>query len=335
MPALSTQAATIADIAKRTNPSGDGIAPIVEMLSQTNEILTDMVFMEGNLPTGHRVTIRTGLPRVYWRAINQGVPPSKSTTAQVDETVGMLEARSHVDQKLADLNGNTASFRLSEDSAFLEAMNQQQAETMFYGNPGADPRQYLGLSPRYSDLVNSPNKINILDAGGQQTDNTSIWLVGWGDGSVFGTYPKGSQAGLHHEDLGLDDVQDALGGWYRAYKSLYQWDNGLVVKDWRYVVRIANIDVSNLVGETTPANLMKLMARAIDHLPSLGSVTPVFYMNRTVHSMMRIQAMTQTGNVLAIESGLNQFGKSHSWTSFDGIPLRRTDALLNTEARVV
>lgn len=333
MAALSTGAATLADIAKRTNPNGDGIAPVVELLSQTNEILTDAKFMEGNLPTGHRVTIRTGLPQVYWRALNQGVPPSKSTTAQVDETVGMLEARSHVDKKLADLNGNTAAFRLSEDAAFIEAMNQEQASTMFYGNPGSDPRKYLGLAPRYSDL-SATNGDNILSGEGSQSDNTSIWLVVWGDSTVFATYPKGSQAGLNHRDLGEDDVQDSNGGWYRAYKSLYQWDNGLVVKDWRYVVRIANIDVSNLAAESSAADLIKLMARASDRIPAMGMGTPVFYMNRTVHSMLRIQAMNKTSSVLAIESGLNQFGKPHSWTSFDGIPLRKTDGILNTEAAV-
>ena len=39
------------------------------------------------------------------------------------------------------LNGNTAQFRLSEDSAFLEAMNQTQAETMFHGNR-TDPKKF-------------------------------------------------------------------------------------------------------------------------------------------------------------------------------------------------
>ena len=337
MAALSTQAANLVDIAKRTNPNGDGIAPIVELLSQTNEILTDAMFMEGNLPTGHRVTVRTGLPKIYWRALNMGVPASKSTTAQVDETVGMLEARSHVDQKLAELNNNTSAFRLSEDAAFIEGMNQAQAETLFYGNPATDPRQYLGIAPRYSDAVNAGNKANILKGAGTQTDNTSIYLVGWGDSTVFCTYPKGSQAGLNHEDLGLDDVQDANGNWYRAYKSLYQWDNGLVVKDWRYIVRICNIDVSDLVAGIIPpaASLVELMAKATDRIPALGMCRPAFYMNRTVHSALRIQAMNKTSSVLAIESGLNQFGNSYSWTSFDGIPLRKSDAILNTEALVV
>ena len=118
MATLSTSNLTLADWAKRSDP--DGRVPIVaELLSQSNEILDDCVFKEGNLPTGERVVIRTGLPSVYWRALNQGIPNSKSTTAQIDEACGILEARSEVDKDLAMLNGNTAQFRLSEDLSLI------------------------------------------------------------------------------------------------------------------------------------------------------------------------------------------------------------------------
>ena len=186
MTTLATNALTLADWAKRLDPDGK-VPTVAELLSQSNEILEDAVFVEGNLPTGHRVTIRTGLPQVYWRSINQGVPSSKSATAQVDESVGMLEAYCRVDRKLAELNGNTAQFRLSEDSAFLEAMNQTQASTMFYGNPTNDPRQYLGFAPRFSAISGAGNAQNIINGGGASTNNTSIWLVVWGENTAFCT----------------------------------------------------------------------------------------------------------------------------------------------------
>ena len=80
MATLAQSVLTLADWAKRLDPDGK-VPAIVEMLSQTNEVLADMLFKEGNLPTGERTTIRTGLPSVYWRLLNQGVAPSKSTTA--------------------------------------------------------------------------------------------------------------------------------------------------------------------------------------------------------------------------------------------------------------
>lgn len=331
MAILSTGALTLADWAKRLDP--DGRVPVVaELLSQSNEVLEDAVFMEGNLPTGHRVVIRTGLPTVYWRAINQGIPTSKSTTAQVDEACGMLEAYSEVDKDLAELNGNTAQFRLSEDSAFLEAMNQTMASTLFYGNPANDPKQFLGLATRYSS-TSAGNGQNILKGGGSGSVNTSIYLVVWGENSVFCPFPKGSKAGLIHEDLGLNTVWDSNQARYQAYRTHYQWKNGLVVKDWRYVVRIANIDTT-ITNNNLAADLIALMSRALDRIPNLAMGRPVFYMNRTVYSILRLQALNKSNYALSVEKGLTQFGTAASWLSFNGVPLRRVDQLLNTESTV-
>jgi hypothetical protein len=338
MATLATSNLTLADWAKRTDP--DGRIPIIaELLSQSNEVLEDCVFKEGNLPTGERVVIRTGLPGVYWRALNQGIPSTKSTTAQVDEAAGILEARSEVDKDLAMLNGNTAQFRLSEDSAFLEAMNQTQATTMFYGNPGTDPKQYLGLAPRYSSL-SAANAQNILSAGGSGSDNTSVYLVVWGDNTVYCHFPKGSKAGLIHEDLGEQTVYNSDGTRLQAYATRYQWKNGLVVKDWRYVVRICNIDVSDLIAQANTqtaaaaTNIVKLMARSLYRIPNMAMGRAAFYMNRTVHSGLSIAALDKSQYVLKINEGLSQFGVPYSWLSFLGVPLRRVDSLINAEAVV-
>lgn len=339
MAVLASGALTLADWAKRMDPNGR-VPKVAELLSQTNEILEDAVFMEGNLPTGHRLTIRTGLPVVYYRMINQGVPTSKSVTAQVDEACGMLEARSHIDTKLAMLNGNGAEFRLSEDQAFIEAMNQTQAGAMFYGNPGTDPRQFLGFQTRYSSL-SAGNGQNILDAGGTGSNNCSIYLVVWGENTVFCPFPKGSKAGLQHEDLGEGDVLDANNNYFRALRSLYQWDNGLAVKDWRYVVRIANINVTDLTSQsgtqasTAATQIINLMSRALDRVPNLSMGRPVFYANRTLYSMLRVAALNKSNAALSIENALTQFGTPYALTKFLGIPLRKVDQLLNTESRVV
>lgn len=332
MATLAATALTLADWASRQDPDGN-IPEIVELLTQTNEILVDAVFMEGNLPTGHRVVVRTGLPIVYWRALNQGVPTSKSTTATVDETCGMLEAYSEVDVDLVQLNGNSAEFRLSEDAAFLEAMNQTQASTMFYGNPGTDPKTYLGLSPRYSSL-SAANGTNIINGAGAGSDNASIWLVVWGKNTVFCPFPKGSKAGLQHKDLGEDTVKDSDGNQFQALRTHYQWKNGLAVKDWRYVVRIANIDMSNLVGESSAANLIKLMLRAIFRVPNLRAGRPVFYMNRSVAQMLPVQGLNTSSQAVKVQDAINQFGEPIVNMSFMGIPIRLCDQLLNTEATV-
>jgi hypothetical protein len=341
MATLAATNLTLADWAKRTDPNGN-VPIIAELLSQTNEILEDAVFKEGNLPTGERVVIRTGLPTVYWRALNQGIPNSKSTSAQVDEACGMLEARSEVDKDLAMLNGNTAQFRLSEDTAFLEAMNQTQAQTMFYGNPASEPKAYLGLAPRYSS-TSAGNGANVLSAKGSgtysATANTSVYLVVWGDNTVYCPFPKGSKAGLVHEDLGEQTVYDGVNR-MQAYATRYQWKNGLVVKDWRYVVRICNINTTDLIAgtggqaATQASNLIKMMSRALYRIPNQTMGRACFYMNRTVHSGLAIQAMDRSQYVLKVNEGLSQFGMPNSWLSFQGVPIRKVDSLINTESEV-
>lgn len=331
MATLNAGALTLADWAKRLDPNGQ-VATVAELLSQQNEILEDCVFQEGNLPTGHRVVIRTGLPAVYWRQINAGVPSSKSTTATIDEGVGMLEAYSRVDQDLVTLNGNMGAFRLSEAKAFLEAMNQQMATTLIYGNVAADNKTFTGLAPRYSSL-SAGNGQNILSAGGSGSDNTSVWLVVWGPETVFCPFPKGSKAGLQRVDNGLLTVYDSNNNPYQAYQEHFQWKNGLVVKDWRYAVRIANIDVSDLLAQTgtqaatASTALIKLMARALYRIPNMNMGRAAFYMNRTVHSGLSVAALDKSQYVLKVEQGLTQFGQPSSWLSFLGVPLRRVDQI--------
>ena len=352
MATLTNTNLTLADWAKRTDP--DGKVPVIaELLSQSNEILEDCVFKEGNLPTGERVVIRTGLPTVYWRALNQGIPSSKSTTAQVDEACGILEARSEVDKDLAMLNGNTSQFRLSEDSAFLEAMNQTMATTLFYGNTATDPKQFLGLAPRYSSLSssvnNSQNIISCSDGSPTANRQTSIFLVVWGDNTVYCPFPKGSKAGLSHEDLGEQTVYtpSSAGGStasaterMQAFVTRYQWKNGLVVKDWRYVVRIANIDVPDLIANTgsqqwnANTNIVNAMTRALYRIPNMAMGRAAFYMNRTVHSGLSVMALDKSQYALSVQQGLSQFGTPYSWLSFLGVPCRRVDSILNTEAVV-
>jgi hypothetical protein len=330
MATLASTMPTLADVAKRTDPSGK-ISTVVELLSQTNPLLEDMVWLEGNLPTGHRTTVRTGLPSVTFRRLNEGVTPSKSTTAQIDEGCAMLEAMSEVDVDLAGLNGNTPAFRLTEAQAFIEAMNQQMAATVIYGNVNTNPQQFTGFMPRYNSLSGVTGQ-NIISGAGAGSDNGSLLLVVWGPNTVAGIYPKGSQGGLVHEDLGVDTVQTGTGigtGRMRAYVDRWQWKCGLVVKDWRYVVRTANIDISNLVAESSAADLVKSMVKMIHRVPAMGMGRPVFYCPRSVREMLDIQALNKTSSQLTLETF-----DGKRVTAFQGIPIRTVDQMLETEAVV-
>lgn len=319
----------LADWVARLNPD-KSIAAIVELLRESNPIITDMVMVEGNLPTGHRTTVRSGLPGVTWRQLNYGVQPTKSRAVQVTDSIGMLEAYSDVDKSLADLNGNTAAFRASEDRAFIMAMANEFASTLFYGNTAIDPEKFMGLAPRYNALTADDNSANILDGGSNDTDNTSIWLLTWDESVLHGIFPKGSPIGLSVEDLGqvtLDDSQSPPGH-YEGYRSHYKWDSGLTLRDWRGCVRIANIEISDLIkAASSGADLVDLMVQALELLPAeLDAMSKTFYCNRTIRSMLR----RQISNNSNVNLNLDNVGGERVLT-FDGVPVRRCDALLNTE----
>jgi hypothetical protein len=331
MATLADTHPTLLDLAKRTDPDGN-IADIVEILNATNEVLDDMVWQEGNLVTGHRTTIRSGLPTPTWRKMYGGVQPTKSKTVQVTDTTGMLEAYAEVDKALADLNGNTAEFRLSEDRPHIEGMGEEIVQTLFYGNEGTEPEAFTGLSPRFNSTT-AQNGDNVILAGGAGADNASIWLCVWGPNSGFGIVPKGSKAGLQMEDKGQVTIEniDGSGGRMEAYRSHYRQDAGLTIRDWRYFVRIANIDRSLLTADvSTGANLPNLMFQAEERVMNTGGGRAAWYMDRGIMTKLRQQSATAVKtSTLTIE---NVGGVRI--TSFGGIPIRRVDALSGDEALV-
>lgn len=352
MPLVSSGRNTLIDIAKSFGPDGK-VATVAELLNQSNELIQHMNFIEGNLPTGHKGVVRTGLPTVQLRSFYRGVKVSRSGRATIEDVCAMLEGRNEIDKDLADLNGNAPAFRLSEGLSFIESMNQSFAQQLIYGDTSANPDGVLGLTPRYNSL-SATNSQNIIDAGGSGSDNTSVWLVVWGENTVTGIYPKGSQAGLTQQDLGEIDAFDENNDRFRAYAELWKWKFGLHVKDWRYAVRIANIDVSDLTGQTgtqaiTAATwLNKLMIKALARIPSMGMGTATFMASRTVKEMLSVAALDKSQNALSFTQGVNQYGTvapgsvagqgtgiQGGQLQFMGVPVLTVDQILATEARVV
>jgi hypothetical protein len=224
------------------------------------------------------------------------------------------------------------------------------ASALFYSNEATTPTQFTGFAPRYNTVSTSKAKsaANVLDGGGTGSSNLSIWLIGWGDNTTFGIFPKGSQAGLVYEDKGdVVPAYDSNGNRFEAFTSMFQWKLGLCVKDWRYNIRIANIDTttSGLQG-STPPDLFQLMSRAVVRLPTasrrLSGITmsdapgdpvpgimPAWYVNRTGREFMDIQAIRDKNVLLSSKDYAGD-----PVVVFRDTPIRVVDALTTTEAQV-
>ncbi len=318
---------------------------VIELLSLNNPILDDAMAVECNMDAVHRHMIRTGLPSVAWGRLYQGIPQSKSTMQQVDDTTGFLEARSEIDVRLLQLAPDPAKARLVDTMPFIESLSQEMATGMFYHDTATTPEKFKGLAARYSRYrstapnVAQPNVADqVIHGGGSGSDNTSIWFVTWGDHATHLLYPKGSKAGVEIQDKGEQRVLDASGNPYYAKEVIYRWHMGLAVKDWRYNARIANIDVSDMRAGSV--DLWALMRKAYYRLQSRRqngkSSRIAIYMNRDVLEVLDAQSSDRA--LLAANPNYThlttQFVEGQEVKFYRGIPIKETDALLNTEAAV-
>jgi len=309
----------------------DGDKVLVEILNQKNPMLDDMPWFECNDGTGHKTKIRTGLPTPTWRALYQGVQPTKGTFVPVRDSCGNLEDYSEVDKMEYDLAGeNAETWRLWEDSAHIEGISQTHASTIVYGNVTTSPEKFHGLAPRYNALSGVNTADNMVSAGGAGSDNTSIWLIGWGQQATHGIYPKGLMAGLQYEDLGQDTKVNSDGSMYQVLRTHYQWACGLTVRDWRTNGRICNIDISDVRG--TVANqkaLITYLVQLIERVEEPVAGRQILYANRAILSALRQGIIDRVSNNLTFDT-VN--GKRV--LAFDGIEFKRMDAILNTEATI-
>ena len=338
MALLTNNDPTLLDLALL--PDNADVKDMIDLLSQINPILQDAPMIVCNQGVYHLTTIRTGLPTPVWGRLYKGVPSTKGTRQQVKDTTGFLESAAEVDSRLVDdVEGalEKASIRFEEAQGHLEALAQEAAKAIFYHDSGINPEKPMGLSPRFSSL-SAENGTHIIDGGGTGSNNTSIWLITWDRRACHLIYPMKGKAGIERMDRGLTPKLDAAGNTFYSYREDFKWHMGVTVRDWRYVVRIANIDVTQLTEDASgaSANLINLMTLAYykhyGRRVAMGKT--FFYANTTIVKFLDFQARLTQGVNLFLT--LDKTGPNASEVlKFRGVAIRETDALLETEARVV
>lgn len=331
MATLGASFVDLIDVYKLQDGQGNFV-PVIEMLMEMNPMLDDAIAMECNKGTTHLHTVRSGLPTVTWGRLYQGIPNSKSGTAQVEDTTGFVEGLSTVDSRLLELSTNRGAVRLSEAQSYIEAMSNEVASKIIYGNSASDPEEFMGLAPRFND-TSAANGNQIIDAGGTGSDNTSVWFVTWGDNQCTLLYPKGTQAGVQREDMGKQRVLDGSGNAYYAEEEKFTWHIGVAVRDWRYVSRIANIDVSLMqAGSVALYDFMRKAYYKLQNRRVAGGKLAI-YCNRDVLEALDALAVNAGASDNFVRLKPMEIEGKEVMT-YRGIPIRETDAIVNTEAQV-
>lgn len=337
----------VADFYKGQDRDADK-GDIINMMRQTNSVMEDAVIRECNEGKIHRHSIISGLPDATWGKLYQGTPNGKSKRTEVKDSTGFMEGRSAVDARMEEIEKNFNAYRLQEAEAHIEAISQELARSFFYESQASAPERITGLSPRFNDL-GAENSSQIVDAGGIGSDNTSIWFITWGLNACHMIYPEGTAAGITREDHGKQRILDADGNPYYAYEETFRAHAGVSVADWRKIVRISNIDVSEL--QAGNVDLYKYMRKAMYKVHGIRTLDTGAGSQSVVDGNFKGGRTAIYGNSDIMEAldalGTNS-GSSDNFTrltprevegkevlTYRGMPLRQVDQLINTEARVV
>lgn len=351
---IGTTNPTLIDVAKLQDSEGKSL-PYVAALSQANAVTRVMPFIEGNQADGHAISVETYAPLPSTRTMNRGVIPTFGKAMQIVEQTAQLKDWLEIDETVAKRGGNPEQVRYNLSMSKLRAMGRKFAYLAFYGNVGTVPTDFNGLSMRYSAISGATNANNVLSAGGASNTNASIWLVGLGPLAITGIYPKGSMAGFQHRDWGLQpitnaaDVNGGSTGRLEVYQDSYTWDGGLCVADWRFGVRICNIDVPSLNALTNDADLAYFMEEAWSRMPFIPTNEPPepgvvqtnptlwWFMNRTCKRGLGHQ-LKQTviqGSGVRVDNVRNELPRMlYSEFEYNAIPVGICDQLITTEANV-
>lgn len=144
--------------------------------------------------------------------------------------------------------------RARVDLAWVSHLDLTSA--LFYGLDSEKNGKFYGLSDYYGtcDTKVAQNAVNVIDANGKSDSRASVWLVAWGPRTVY---------------MASETGQPEMFGWC-----------GLVIKDWRYCFRIANIDPG-----ISQSDLHTLMQAAYCRLPTTPGLRPTFYMSESLHGV--------------------------------------------------
>jgi hypothetical protein len=337
MATLNSQFPTLVDLAEM--PESKSVKDVINLLAQFNPILSDAPSIEANDGSAHKTTVLTGLPSVIWGRLYQGVPATKGTRQTIKDTMGYMKTACEVDADLVDVFEKAeekADMRLSEAEVHLEALAQEAATSIFYADIKTEPDKFMGFAPRFSDL-SADNGKQIIDGGGAGSDNTSIWFITWDKSASHLLRPKGVSLGVDRKDAGSEYyAQDSSGNKYRAYREDFKWHIGLTVRNWQYVSRVANIDVSDLtVDASSGADVINLMTEAYYAHKGrrLMKGKTIIYANTTIVKYLDYQVRYKTGQNLFLTYG-QQGPNAKEVLMFRGLPIHESDALLNSEEPV-
>lgn len=327
---------TLVDVARQTGPDGKP-AKIAQVLEQKNDIFLDAPMYPSNQSMSSLTTLAASEPSGEWIGLNEGGSVEKPTTEQIVDGCGMLESWSEVECKVAELSGDVARYLENKDKAFIGGLGKSVTNALMYNSIfTGNTKAFHGIMPRYNSTTTGRGKdqiIKVMPDGTSVTDNMSIVLVKWGEDSVYMQYPKDLPSGLQYDFKGKVTKELANNKLMDVYRGKYDMYTGLVVVDYRCIVRACNISLAAVLS-SDPPNIIKTMSDMLDYLPDADGAC--FYMEKTLISHLRWAMLNRHNTPVTVDDWMRDGRKLRSGRlSFMGHPIGRVDQMSKAEALVV
>lgn len=302
-----------------------------KVLSESNPILRDMPIIPSNQTLGFTGTRETSLPTPQIIKVGNGWDASKTEWDAFSEVLSIFKDRVDVPTEALRLTKNKEQKLDLILDRHKEGFGQGVANHIIYGSSVADPEKFDGLGVRYNtpDAANPLNPTNgdygVYSMGGTGSSTTSIWLIQWGEGRVFGICPENDpHKGIRQQDMGTEYYTAENAKLAPCLRFELGWDLGLVCEDYRCAARIRNVYSSIASMDVT------LWKKIIEARNNFKGNAPVWmYVSSSVFTQLDIQA-AQKNNVFWDTN--NPWGKL--MLRFRDMPIGKCDCISESETAV-
>ena len=295
----------------------NGSDAVVGLIEESLQSAPEMKTIPGRTikGTSYKTVLRTGLPTVGFRRLNEGVTDTKSTFEEKLVQCFVASGRIVVDKATATgFEGGESELQAIEGAGIMEALFRKIGSQVFYGVSN-DAKGFPGLQAMCSADV-------VANAAGS-TAKTSCYAVKFGPQAVQMIYGNETPAALSpwREGDGVDSTGARFPAWIA---DLTMWV-GLQCVSKHAVGRIYNIGTDSGKG-MTDALVAELLSKWY------GPAPDVLFMNRrSAYQLQTSRTVTiSTGGSNKIAGNIGTVA-AHP-TESNGIPIVVTDQLSNAEA---
>lgn len=332
MATVGSDTYNLINIAKHYN--NGKMLKVANLLEEVNDIHKVMPFVPANDGSRHISAAQATLPKSYKKIIGEGVASSVGTVTQQQDNCAITENWMEIEDRLVEKypidNGSRGAFLKTKEVAHMESLMQEKTEDLFYSNQNTNLTAINGFFSRYNSSTGNIGR-NVIKGVGTGATNMSCMAVTFEPEKIFGIYPEGSAGGLQTSALEVNNFERDSKN-IRLYKKRFAFECGLVVADWRYGARLANVDVNKITTNASDKDdLIRGVQKLLQRLHKRERGKTFLFMNRTFRDELDLQLYKKLGD----NGGLTYKDVSGMYVDhFRETPILIVDGLKTTEAAI-